>query len=122
MEITINLDTLTPQQAFEIGFQLRQRPEYQEAPVIQATLEPKERKIRKPRNPRASRKFLWNTSASTDIIQLSLYLYKSGLILAKVADALNERQVQSISGKPWTEQMVWAVIYSKQAKPLWKDA
>jgi hypothetical protein len=123
MEITINLDTLTPAQAFQIGFQLRERPEYREASVIQETAEPKlSRRTRKERRPGATRRFVWNTSASMDIIQLGVYLYKSGLILAEVAETLNERQVRSISGKPWTEQMVWAVIYSKQAKSLWKDA
>jgi len=122
MEITINLDTLTPAQAFQIGFQLREQPEYHEAPVIQETVEPKLTRTKKKRKPGATRRFVWNTGASMDIIQLGVYLYKSGLTLAEVAETLNKRQVQSISGKPWTEQMVWAVIYSKQAKSLWKDA
>jgi len=122
MEITINLDSLTPRQAFEIGFQLRQRPQYEEAPVIQATLEPKQPKARKPRSPRASNRFRFNTSASMEVIQLTVYLRQSGFTLQEVADKLNERQVPSISGKPWSEQMAWAVMYSKQAKPLWKDA
>jgi hypothetical protein len=122
MEITINLDTLTPAQAFQIGFQLRERPEYHEAPVIAATLEPMQHQPIKPRTPRRSHRFRFNTSASLDVIQLMVYLRQSGFTLQQVADKLNERQIPSISGKPWSEQMAWAVMYSKQAKPLWKDA
>ena len=122
MEITINLDSLTPRQAFEIGFQLRQRPEYQEPPVINATLEPKQHQPRKLPRPRPSNRFRFNTSASLDVIQLMVHLRQSGFTLQQVADKLNERQIPSISGKPWSEQMAWSVMYSKQAKPLWKDA
>jgi len=122
MEITINLDSLTPRQAFEIGFQLRQRPEYQEPQVVEATLEPKQgRPIRAPRTRRTNR-FFYNTSASLDVIRLAIYLRQSGSTLQEVADQLNERQIPSISGKPWSEQMAWSVMYSKQAKPLWKHA
>lgn len=122
MEITINLDSLTPRQAFEIGFQLRQRPQYEETPVIEATPAPKQHQPRKPRSGRTSHRFKYNTSASLDVIQLMVYLSQSGFTLQQVADKLNERQIPSISGKPWSEQMAWAVMYSKQAKPLWKDA
>jgi len=121
MEITINLDSLTPRQAFEIGLQLRQRPEYQEPQAVEATHKPKQGRPIPPRTRRTNR-FFYNTSASSDVIRLAIYLRQSGSTLQEVADQLNERQIPSISGKPWSEQMAWSVMYSKQAKPLWKDA
>jgi hypothetical protein len=123
MEITINLDTLTPAQAFQIGFQLRERPEYHKAPV--EVIEPKTQS--KARNLRARRTTVSNryknrTSCSMEIVQLCVYLRKSGLTLQQIADTLNERNIPSPSGKPWSDAMAWPVVYSQQSWPLWKDA
>ena len=120
MEITINLDALTPQQAFEIGFLLRERPQYETTETVKETPTHQPTKTRKPR--KGSMRFKYNTSASIEIIKLATHLRKSGLSLQQVADELNNRQVPSISGKPWSEQMAWSVMFSKQAWPLWEVA
>ena len=122
MEITINLDTLTPQQAFEIGLQLRQRPTYETSAPVEtiAPSEPRTKKVRARRL--VSNRFKNKTSCSMEIVQLCVYLRKSGLTLQQIADTLNERNIPSPSGKPWSDAMAWPVVYSQQSWPLWKDA
>jgi hypothetical protein len=125
MEITINLDTLTPQQAFEIGFQLRQRPAYEPLPKVEAipvVAEPSTRKaIRKQRTATSpSNKWRFNTSISRDIIAAIVQAKFEGATLLQIANDLNSLGYKSVSGKPWSDQMVWSVAYSKQAKSAWK--
>lgn len=126
MEITINLDTLTPQQAFEIGFQLRQRPAYEPLPKVDAvpvvTESPRTKAIRKKRTATsASNKWRWNTSVDRNTVLVIVRARFEGRKLLEIAGDLNRLGYKSVSGKPWSDQMVWSVAYSKQAKSAWKE-
>lgn len=120
MEITINLETLTPRQAFLIGLQLRDFKHENEPVETEVQTPKKQSHPRAPRNNRTNR-FKYNTKATSDVIQLAVYLKQSGYTLQAIADELNEREIAHPWRTQWSEQGVWAVIYSKQAKPLWKD-
>jgi hypothetical protein len=120
MEITINLDTLTPEQAFNLGFLLKERPPIEKTNPVN---EIEQQRAKKPRATRkGSMRFKYNTSAPFEVIKLATHLRKNGLTLQQVADELNKRNVPSISGKEWSEQMAWSVMFSKQAWPLWEVA
>lgn len=126
MEIKININELTRQQAFEIGYQLGKVSEHSATPTtVQAgqviTEMPKNKKQRKQRTANSpSNKWRFNTSVSRDTIAAIVQAKFEGASLQAIANDLNALGYKSVSGKPWSDQMVWSVAYSKQAKSAWR--
>lgn len=115
MKITIDLNQLTPEQAFELGKLTSTK--LQETEPLAAT--PEIKKIRASRGTKST-KFQSSVAYSDAFIAELVKLKKDqGVNLQQIADKLNAENVKTNSGKSFWGSTVWDIVYSKQAMKLW---
>jgi hypothetical protein len=119
MKITVDLNQLTPELAYELGkLVTAQIAEVTNttpnAVTIQAT--PKRRKSKEVK----SKRFIELSKFPEWFIDYVVKLKKDEQkTLQEIANILNAQGRKTISGKPFTEQTVWSVVYCRQAKKAW---
>jgi hypothetical protein len=122
MEIRINIASLTPEQAFNLGTIIRDLPEKSSSQAV-ALIEPVETKAPKTRkrNPSNTKRFYYNTTVDLETVEYMVKLKKQGRSGLKIAEELNELNVPTPTGKKWSDATVWPVVYSRQAWKFWNN-
>ena len=119
MEIRINIASLTPEQAFNLGTIIRDLPN--KSSSVATLLDPIEIKAPKTRskNRKAVKRFSYNTSTDIQTIEYCVNRKKDGVSGLNIARELNEMNILTVTGKKWTDPTVWYIMYSRQARKFW---